>query len=55
MAVAAMSKDRGVTAAKVSDVFGRRICAMDDSRLTSARWEIITPLGLPVEPDVKIT
>ncbi|MNT83727.1 hypothetical protein D3C72_2236360 [compost metagenome] len=50
-----MSKETVVTATIVSSFVKPGSRAIDVRKLTSARWETATPLGVPVEPDVKIT
>ncbi len=48
----AMSNDRVVTASNVSPAFSPGSRCIDRRKLTSARFGMRTPLGLPVEPEV---
>ena len=50
----AMSNDRVVTASSVSPGPSPGATAIERRKLTAARWEIWTPFGRPVEPEVKI-
>src|SRR5581483_1490127 len=48
----AMSNDKVVTASQVSAAVMFKSARRDSTAFTTARWEICTPLGRPVEPDV---
>ncbi len=47
-----MSKEAVVTASSLSDADIPGVSAIDTRKLTRARRWIMTPFGLPVEPEV---
>ena len=49
---AAMSKESVVTATSASVASSPGFLRMEESRLTTAWWGIVTPLGFPVDPEV---
>ncbi len=47
-----MSNEMVVTARRTSPAFKPGLRAIEVNKFTTARCEISTPLGLPVDPDV---